>query len=179
VKTIVIFVLLFATRTIQNRIGGDAMMPSKSLQHAVVALAMVLGLAVASEPGLSQAAALAGAPVPSGKAAALEAGDWRKAAELGATAAEIARALRARGRFADVAPEKAVVTIRPDGSVDVVALEPLPPLPADAAAAGARTADLSGSGFAFTAGPNSIVLYPAYARSFAPTSRGPAKKVRP
>jgi hypothetical protein len=106
-------------------------------------------------------------PVPSAKQAALDAGDWRRAAELGASAGDVVRALQAKGQFAGLAPERSVVTIGPDNRVAAVALEPLPALPADVAGAHARTAGLSGSGFTFTARAGSIILYPAYAQSFA------------
>jgi hypothetical protein len=121
-------------------------------------------VALAAAAGLVGPCAAASAPIT--KSAALASGDWREAAALGATAAEVLRALQARGEFGDLAPEEAVVTIRPDNTIEAVALEPLPPLPADVARAGARTAGLSGSGFTFAAGRGSIILYPAYAASF-------------
>ena len=114
------------------------------------------------------------APAPTPKAAALSAGDWRRAAGLGASAAEVVRALQAKGRFADIVPDEAVVTIDPDNTVDVVALKPLPPLTVPGATGpGVRTAGLSGSGFAFTAKPGAIILYPAFAQSFAPQGAPP------
>jgi hypothetical protein len=123
--------------------------------------------AVAALAAASLVAAIAhGAPSSSAKAAALQAGDWRHAAQLGASAAEVVRALHAKGRFSDVAPDEAVVTIRADNTIDVVALKPLPPLPGGTTAA-ARTVGLSGSGFAFSAKPGSIILYPANAQTFA------------
>jgi hypothetical protein len=120
---------------------------------AIVALALALGSAAAAAPPLAP------------RDAALKAGDWRRAAELGASAADVVRAVQAKGRFADMVAEESVVTIGPDNSLDVVALKPLPPL--DGAASGDRTAGLSGSGFAFSANAGSIVLYPTYAQSFA------------
>ena len=121
--------------------------------------------AVAALIILAAPAAVA-APGSSPKAAALAAGDWRGAAELGASAADIVRALQAQGKDIDLVPEEAVVTIGPDNRVDVVALRPLPPLPADLSAS-ARTAELSGTGFTFGAKRGSIVLYPASARRLA------------
>jgi hypothetical protein len=111
----------------------------------------------------------------------LAAGDWRKAAELGASAAEVVRALQVQGRFADMVPAESVVTIGADNGVEVVALKPLPPLsPADTVGAGARTASLSGTGFAFTAKAGAIILYPDYARAmFAPAAAIPIGWARP
>jgi hypothetical protein len=107
------------------------------------------------------------APAPSAKAAALAAGDWRTAAQRGASAADIVRALQARGLETGAVPEESAVTIGADNQVDVVALQPLPPLPADIAASG-RTAGLSGSGFTFAASrAQAIILYPADAATFA------------
>ena len=127
-------------------------------------LAAILALAAATTLAAPRAVAAPAAPA---RAAALDAGDWRRAAELGASAADVVRALQARGQFADVVPGEAVVTIGPDNGVEVVALKPLPPLePADVGKPSVRTADLSGSGFAFTARWGAIVLYPAYAQSF-------------
>jgi hypothetical protein len=123
-------------------------------------------LALAATTAIASAAVAA--PGPSGKTATLAAGDWHRAAELGATAADVVRALQAKGAFADMVPEESVVTIGPDNRVDVVALAPLPALPAETAEAPGRTAGLSGSGFAFGAQRGSIILYPAYAQSFAP-----------
>jgi hypothetical protein len=114
------------------------------------------------------ASAAAAAPVPSAKEAALSAGDWRRAAELGASAADVVRALQVKGQLADMVPEESVVTIGPNNRVEVVALKPLPALPVDRSGTQLRTAGLSGSGFAFTAKPGSIILYPAYAQSFGP-----------
>ncbi|WP_329655852.1 hypothetical protein [Phenylobacterium sp.] len=112
--------------------------------------------------------AAAAAPVPSAKEAALTAGDWHRAAELGASAADVVRALQAKGLLADIVPDESVVTIGPNNRVGVVALKPLPALPAAWSGTPVRTAGLSGSGFAFTAKPGSIILYPAYAQSFVP-----------
>lgn len=124
-------------------------------------------VALATVTILSAPAAVA---APSATAAALHAGDWHRAAELGASAADVIRALQARGRFTDMAPTECVVTIAADNAVDAVALKPLPPL--DPADAKGSTARLSGTGFAFTAKPGAITLYPAYAQaSFAPTGR--------
>jgi hypothetical protein len=108
---------------------------------------------------------------PATKAAALAAGDWRAAARMGASAAEVVRALQARGELADIVADEAVVTIGLDNHVDAVDIKPLPPLPADVATPGVRTAGLSGSGFEFTARPGSIVLYPpGSAEAFAAPS---------
>lgn len=118
-------------------------------------------LMLALEPTLAIAA-----PARSALDVALHAGDWRKAAELGASASDVVRAAQARGQFADLKPAEAVVTIGPDNRLDAVALKPLPPL--GPAGADAGTANLSGSGFAFGAGRGAIILYPAFAQaSFA------------
>jgi hypothetical protein len=126
-------------------------------------------------------AAPATVAAPSAKAAALAAGAWRKAAELGASAAEVVHALQAKGRFTDMIAAESVVTIGADNGVEVVALKPLPPLaPGDMAGAGVRTADLSGTGFAFTAKPGAIILYPIYAQaSFAPAKKTSVGWIRP
>ena len=122
-------------------------------------------LALAATPSLIAPAALA----PSAMNAALDRGDWRAAAQLGASASDVVRALQARGQFAAMKPGEAVVTISPDNGVSVVALAPLPPL--DPARTDVRTVSLSGSGFAFGAARGAIILYPAYAKaSFAPSS---------
>lgn len=112
-------------------------------------------------------AAVAARP-SSGKAAALDAGDWRGAAELGASAADVVRALQARGQFTNMVPGESVVTIGPDNGVSVVALKPLPTLdPADTAGKHVRTAHLSGSGFFFAAAKQgSVILYPPFADIF-------------
>jgi hypothetical protein len=121
--------------------------------------------ALAMTVALIAPAALA-APPPPARQAALAAGDWLKAAQLGATAAEVVRALQAKGRFTDADPADAVVTISPDNEVDVVEIKPLPPLPGDLGSK-AQTAGLSGSGFEFGAKSGAIVLYPASADTFA------------
>jgi hypothetical protein len=115
------------------------------------------------------------APPLQARQAALDAGDWLKAAKLGATAAEVLRALQAKGRFTDADSADAVVTISPDNEVDVVEIKPLPPLPGDLGAK-AQTAGLSGSGFDFGAKAGSIVLYPPDATTFAkPDGQGKPK----
>jgi|GEM_PF-6135924 hypothetical protein len=137
------------------------------------ALAIIVALAAAT--ALSAPAAVAASTSPASpaheaavaKAEALAKGDWRRAAEFGASAADVVRALQAKGRFTDMVPEEAVVSIGPDNSVDAVDLKPLPPLPADVAAGAGRTAGLSGPGFSFAARPGSITLYPADAPSFS------------
>ena len=59
-------------------------------------------------------------PTNSDKDAALARGDWRLAAGLGATAAEIVSALQAKGQAKDIVPNEAVVVIPPvDGSSPV------------------------------------------------------------
>jgi len=131
---------------------------------ALAATALIAPAAIAAPASPAHDAAVA-------KADALAKGDWRRAAELGASAADVVRALQAKGRFADMVPEEAVVSIGPDNSVDAVDLKPLPPLPADLAAGAGRTAGLSGPGFSFAARPGSITLYPAD----APTFSGPGK----
>jgi hypothetical protein len=113
------------------------------------------------------ASGAAAASAPATKDAALAAGNWRRAAELGASAADVVRALQARGEFRELVPDESVVTIGPDNRVEAVALPPLPPLPSDAAGPNARTRWLSGSGFAFGAARGSTILYPAFAGSFA------------
>jgi hypothetical protein len=106
---------------------------------------------------------------PSAAAVALHAGDWHRAGELGASAADVVRALQARGQFTDMVAAESVVTIGADNSVSVVPLKPLPPLSAGDTGNAASTASLSGTGFAFTAKAGAIILYPAYAQaSFAP-----------
>jgi hypothetical protein len=110
------------------------------------------------------------APAPSATAAALAAGDWRSAAQLGASAADVVRALQARGQAADAVPEESVVTIDPGNRVEVVALKPLPPLPGDTVQGERRTERLAGSGFAFSARHGAITLYPADAQTFEPTA---------
>lgn len=125
----------------------------------------MLGLAMALSIG---SAAIAG-PTHSTKEAALEAGDWHRAAELGASASEVVQALQTRGKFADALPGESVVTVDQDNQVDVVAVMPLPDLPAEPDGSRVSTSNLSGSGFAFGAKRGSIVLYPEYARSFAAT----------
>ena len=130
---------------------------------------VVLGLAAAVLIG---SAAIAG-PAPSAKEAALEAGDWHRAAELGASASDVVHALQARGRFADAAPGESVVTVDQNNDVAVVAVMPLPDLPAGTAGSRVTTANLSGSGFSFGAKRGSIVLYPEYAKSFASTHARP------
>ncbi|HEY8004198.1 MAG TPA: hypothetical protein VIE16_08220 [Phenylobacterium sp.] len=113
------------------------------------------------------ASSVLAAPAASGKDAALAAGDWRRAAALGASAADVVRALQARGRAPGADPDASVVTISAQGDdVAVTPLEPLPPLPADLRNDHARTANLGGSGFQFTARPGAIILYPASAQSF-------------
>ena len=124
---------------------------------AILMLAILAGPAAVAAPELTP------------KQTALAAGDWRKAAQLGASAAEVVRALQVKGQFADADPEDAVVTIGADNAVEVVEIKPLPPLPADVA--GAHTRGLSGSGFAFTAPSGSIVLYPADADTFDKQAR--------
>ena len=124
-----------------------------------IAGALVLAISLVAPAALARTA-------PSAKDAALHDGDWRSAAEAGASAAEVVRALQARGRFADRVPARSVVTIRADNSVDVVALEPLPSLErAGVAGKDMRTVGLSGSGFTF-ANPDAIVLYPDYAGTY-------------
>jgi hypothetical protein len=131
-----------------------------------VPMRIATALAPLAAIALITSAAVA-APAPSAKQAALAAGDWRLAARLGASAADVVRALQAKGELAGLVPDQSVVTIGPNNRVDAVALEPLPPLPADVAGPDVRTAGLSGSGFAFAAGPDAIILYPAYAQPFA------------
>jgi hypothetical protein len=141
------------------------------------AIAAILALATVTI--LVTPAAVAAPASSSAKDAALDAGDWRRAAELGASASDVVRALQARGQLADMVPGESVVTIGPDNGVNVVALKPLPPLaPADTAGKDVRTAGLSGSGFAFGAKPDSIVLYPAYAQTFAPNGPAPTDRFR-
>jgi hypothetical protein len=119
---------------------------------------------------LSARAAIA---APSAAALALHAGDWHRAGELGASAADVVRALQARGQFIDMVPAEAVVTIGADNAVSVVALKPLPPLSAGDTGKAVSTANLSGTGFAFTAKAGAIILYPTYAQaSFAPAGSG-------
>ena len=141
-------------------------------------IAAVLTLATATT--LIVPAAVA-APARSAMDVALHAGDWRRAAQLGASASDVVRALQARGQFTNTKPGEAVVTISPDNGLNVVDLKPLPPLnAADTAGKDVRTAGLSGSGFAFGAKPGSIILYPAYARtSFAPNGPAPTGGSRP
>jgi hypothetical protein len=130
-----------------------------------VHMRVMLGLATAFLIG---SAAIAG-PAHSTKEAALEAGDWHRAAELGASASEVVHALQARGKVADAVAGESVVTVDQDNEVDVVAVVPLPDLPAETHGSRVSTANLSGSGFAFGAKRGSIVLYPEYAKSFAAT----------
>ena len=120
----------------------------------IVTAALLLALA----PTLAIAA-----PARSDLNAALHAGDWRRAAQLGASAADVVRAAQARGQFAELKPAEAVVTIGPDNRLDAVALKPLPPL--GPTGPDARTANLSGSGFAFGAGRGAIILYPAFGQA--------------
>ncbi|HEX3700643.1 MAG TPA: hypothetical protein VHV27_08215 [Phenylobacterium sp.] len=134
--------------------------------RTIAAFATLTSLTALAAP--AAVAAPAPSPAPSARQAALAAGDWRRAAELGASAADVVRGLQAKGGFAEMVPAESVVTIGPDNRVEVVALKPLPSLDAaDTAGKAVRTTGLGGSGFAFTARWGSIILYPAYARSFA------------
>ena len=129
---------------------------------AIVALAAATGLIAPTAVSARSAAA-----------AALHAGDWHRAGELGATAADVVRALQARGQFTDMVPAESVVTIGADNAVSVVALKPLPPFIASDSGKAVRTASLSGTGFAFTAKAGAIILYPSYAQApFAPAGSG-------
>jgi beta-lactamase regulating signal transducer with metallopeptidase domain len=122
----------------------------------------------ARQAKLFPAAHAAAAPVPKDeKRAALAAGDWRKAAMAGATAADVVRALQARGREKGVDPDQAVVVIALDDTVEVTPLKRLPSL-ADAGKGG-RTAELRGAGFGFSAKPGTIILYPPEANTFGAT----------
>jgi beta-lactamase regulating signal transducer with metallopeptidase domain len=97
---------------------------------------------------------------------ALRAQDSRKAAMLGASAADIVRALQAKGREKGLDPEQAVVSIDAAGKVEVTPMKPLPALGADSA--GGHTIGLGGSGFSFGVKPGTITLYPKGATSFGP-----------
>ena len=130
--------------------------PMRALTVLAISVALIAPAAFAAPPS----------PASPARQAALDAGDWRKAAELGASAAEVVHALQAKGRFTDTDPSDAVVTIGPDNEVDVVEIKPLPPLPGDLGSR-AQTAGLSGSGFDFAAKAGSIILYPADADTFA------------
>lgn len=126
----------------------------------------IAAIGVLAVAGLCASVAIA-SPSPAAKDA-LVAGDWRSAAALGASAADVVRALLEKGRIRDAVPEQSVVTINPDNSVEVVALRPLPDLDRAIVGPNARTAKLHGTGFTFTAKRGSIILYPAYATgSFA------------
>lgn len=155
----------FAAGQISQRQLDDS---ERALRHAQNDLRMVKPSAAPPEP---PAAAL------DDKAQALATGDWRRAAALGANAGEVMRALQAKGRFGGANPDEAVVTIAADGRIDVTPMKPLPLLgkPGEEP----RSANLGGTGFAFSAARDTIILYPSDARTFEPARTNTAPAVAP
>ncbi len=172
---------------------GDEEDDNRPLDPAVEEAARGFGVPLRAPSILAQTIQRAKATT---RAAALATEDWRSAAFLGATAADIVRAEQAKGRYTDINPDTAVVVITQDGAINAVyALRPLPPLPGTATGAivnlggvappdpyvagsdpdGVRT--VSGS---FGAGLDSITLRPPYFGSDysgAPTPQAAAERV--
>lgn len=94
-------------------------------------------------------------------AAALDAGDWRRAAGFGASAGDIVEALHRRGLYQDVPAASAAVDIGPDGTLlKVFSVQPLPALPGETS-----TQNLGGSGSeTFGLPSGAITLRPPYDR---------------
>lgn len=172
---------------------GDEEDDNRPLDPAVEEAARGFGVPLRAPSVLAQTIERAKATT---RAAALATEDWRSAAFLGATAADIVRALQARGRYTDINPDTAVVVITQDGAINAVyALRPLPPLPGAAAGASVNLggvappdpyvegSDPEGSRIAsggFSAGLDSITLRPPYFGSDysgSPTPQAAAERV--